>query len=179
LLVKRVIGLPGDRVEVVLDSAVINGWVVPSCDVGTYTYVVPGGDGTYVRGRMKVEFLEGRAYLSLRPPIAVPSEAYVVKPGEVYVLGDNRHNSYDSRAWNGGVPLQEVEARAQAFMVGTHRDGSSDLARMFRSIDGAGLHMEGLDTRPLVEGLAKCLRERPAIDSPPPAAKAVHDLPTR
>ncbi len=35
-IVKRVIGLPGDEVAFVDGSPVINGWVVPSCDVGSF-----------------------------------------------------------------------------------------------------------------------------------------------
>ncbi|MGA2447649.1 MAG: signal peptidase I [Polyangiaceae bacterium] len=169
LLVKRVIGLPGDRIQVIRDDAVINGWTVPSCDVGGYAYVVPGGDGSFVRGRMKVEFLEGRTYLSLRPPMAAASDPYVVKPGEVYLLGDNRASSYDSRAWGSGIPGVSVEALAQVFALGTHRDGSPDVGRVLRAIDPAGLHMEGMDLRPLNEGLARCLKARPKDDPPAPS----------
>jgi signal peptidase I len=167
LLIKRVIGLPGDTVEVRLDDAFINGWKVPTCDVGAYTYVLPGGDGTFVRARLNIEYLEDRVYLSLRPRMAMPTDAYVVKAGEVYVLGDNRDNSFDSRAWAGGVPLRAIASPVRRFLSGSHRDGSVDLSRFLRSIDSIDVPMEGMDVQPLRQGLQRCLRERPKDTVPP------------
>jgi signal peptidase I len=169
LLIKRVIGLPGDQIEVFADNAFINNWLVPSCDAGTYTYLPPGGDGALFQGRLKLEFLEGRTYMSLRPAVVRQSSPYAVQPGEVYVLGDNRQNSYDSRAWGGGVPMAAIEARGVAFGVGTHRDGSTDFTRLLRPIDGAGLHVEGLDARELSEQLEGCRHVRQRGDRPPHA----------
>jgi signal peptidase I len=53
-LVKRVIGLPGDKIEMMRGHPVINGWQVPSCDVGPYVYV---STERSLRGRIELEFL--------------------------------------------------------------------------------------------------------------------------
>jgi len=166
-LIKRVIGLPGDHVVVRFGATIrINNWTVPSCAVGSYTYVAPGGNGSYFANRLVVEFLEGHAYAGLVPLLVAPSDEYVVKPEEVFVVGDNLANSYDSRSWRAGVPIAAIVARARLLMVGTNRDGSADFSRTLRSIDGAGIHEEGLDASRLAEQLGKCLRERPK-DTPP------------
>jgi signal peptidase I len=80
-LVKRVIGLPGDTVEIRNDVAYVNGLAEPG------------------RGQFTVA-----AYAVSRPPL-------VVAPGFVYVLGDNRAVSEDSRDL-GAVPESGIKGRA-------------------------------------------------------------------
>ena len=174
VLVKRVIGLPGDRIEMHGDTPVINGWVVPSCDAGEYFYALPTFGDPGLNGRLHVEFLDGRVYLAVYAVGGPPFEGpYVVKPGEVFVLGDNRANSLDSRAYNanrgGGVPLDAVEARAVWFLTGTHRSGDTDFGRLLKSIDAlqTRLRIESLDTRALDEGIARCLKDPPRDTRPP------------
>lgn len=182
VLVKRVIGLPGDRITMRGFVPVINGWEVPTCDAGDYTYALPDGSAV-LWGRLRVEFLDDRAYLTLQPKATLGrSPEYVVKSGEVYVLGDNRSNSLDSRSYRGGagggVPLGAIEARVHWFLAGTDRSGDVDLGRLFRAVDGVRppvprLRFEAVDLPPVEPGIARCLAERPQSTRPPPSAAPI------
>lgn len=122
-----------------------------------------------------VEFLDERVYLTVYSAAARSSEEYLVKPGEVFVLGDNRGNSLDSRAYNdgrgGGVPSGAIQARVQRFLVGTHRSGEPDLGRLLHPINQlqVRLRLEGSDTGGLRARIQSCLANRPSSTTPPPS----------
>jgi signal peptidase I len=173
-IVKRVIALPGDTVKMNGDHPLINGWVVPNCDAGLYVYPVVDGA---IRGRLRIEFLGDHAYgVILGPGVAMPSP-YVVKPGELFVLGDNRTNSTDSRTWGKGVPFEAIEGRGESFLLATRRNGSVDFTG-FRTPLDRRMAVEGIDAQAVEEGIARCLSDWPTNtrppepDAPPAAAQA-------
>lgn len=87
--IKRIVGVPGDTVEIRQKRVFINGQPI---------------DEKYVRyadGGMIDDFIRGRDNLS---PIKVP-------PEKLFVMGDNRDRSYDSRFW-GLVDMDAVVGKA-------------------------------------------------------------------
>ncbi|MDZ4082790.1 MAG: signal peptidase I [Bdellovibrionales bacterium] len=105
LFVKRVIGLPGDRVAIENGKIRLNE-VTVTADPSTETDQNSGvllatestGKSTHVVMRRS-----DVADADFFAPIVVP-------PGEVFVLGDFRSESVDSRQW-GTVPVSSIEGR--------------------------------------------------------------------
>jgi signal peptidase I len=171
--IKRIIGIPGDKVQMVGDRPVINGWPVPVCPVGSY--VMPAVD-TVAGSMLVVEYLGDSAYLTLQSLHDQPFEGTVqLDPGSYFVLGDNRGSSADSRSWNGGmgggVRMQKIEGWARWMLLARLRTGGFDLARSFRAI-GREFELPGVDTSLLRQNIERCLREWPRQTLPPRPAPA-------
>ncbi len=95
--IKRVIGLPGDRIRIKGHTVIVNAQAITSKQPGDL--LIERGD----RGEYAVHWPTGGDAVEFR--LTVPS-------GEVFVLGDNRNASADSRNF-GTVPLMDVIGRAK------------------------------------------------------------------
>ena len=112
--IKRVIGLPGDRIQVRSGQLFINGVGVPREKVGQ----IDDPDVTEMNRPVDVyrETLpNGVSYdtLDLTPNgIGDDTREYVVPEGHYFMMGDNRDNSTDSRFAVGYVPYDNLVGRA-------------------------------------------------------------------
>ena len=101
--IKRVIGIPGDRIEIRHKKLYRNGEPV---DEPYAHYTDP----------------EGPAPRDKFGPVTVPD-------GNVFVMGDNRDHSFDSRFW-GFVPYEDIKGKA--FMIYWSWDGEDSWVRWSR-----------------------------------------------
>jgi signal peptidase I len=117
--IKRIIGLPGDHVQMRGGQLFINDVEVPRKDLGTY--IAEGEDGgPPVAAREYLETLPGGKQHDILKEtdsgMFNDTPDFVVPPETFFAMGDNRDNSSDSRDPNGGVgyvPMENLVGRAE------------------------------------------------------------------
>ncbi len=125
--IKRVIGLPGDSIQMKSGILYINDKAVPRRRIGDYLY--QEGDGAVIPMKQYIETLpNGRQHRIIKIGDDGPLDntpLYQVPPGDYFMMGDNRDNSQDSRVLSavGYVPAENLIGRAQFIFFST--DGSA------------------------------------------------------
>ena len=108
--IKRVIGLPGDRIAYFNKKLTVNGQPTGQVSLGRYQGVGQGVDMT--GAEQFIEDLTGVEHsILIRHGVNSVEDVFVVPPGHYFVMGDNRDNSNDSRYW-GFVPEGNLVGRA-------------------------------------------------------------------
>lgn len=122
--IKRIIGLPGDKIQVKDGRLYINGEMINREAVGKYVIreytpfpqeffeyneTLPNGKVHRI-----IEYSDEAGFVDNTPEFVVPD-------GHYFMMGDNRDNSNDSRKDVGMVPLDNIEGKAR-FLFYSHDD---------------------------------------------------------
>jgi len=145
--IKRVIGLPGDKIEYRNKQLTINDNKIDSVPVGEYKYVDDGGGS--ISAVVMEETFSGKLHRTLNEtgkptlnPLAVHDFPHregcqhdesgfvcTVPQGEYLMLGDNRDNSNDGRYWGF---VQDNQLAGKAFMIWMNLHEPSRIGTMIR-----------------------------------------------
>jgi len=121
--IKRIIGLPGDTVQIKNGRLYINNQIVPREDQGQEYWDTEAGRQLYTR---YIETLPNGVvhdiYELTDNNIYDETDPIVIPENYFFMMGDNRDNSLDSRYF-GLVPAENLEGKARLIFYSTNGDG--------------------------------------------------------
>jgi signal peptidase I len=142
--IKRVVGVPGDRIEVRDNQLTINGQVMNRTETGRYAYQ-DADCGAPREANLWDEQLGAVSHPKLTddaPSLLADYGPVTVPPNKVFVMGDNRDNSGDSRSreW---TYVDEELIMGKAHFVWVSIDGCQPLFPLPFRWDRIGLDLYG------------------------------------
>ena len=128
--IKRVIGLPGDEILLRNNHLQINGTPIKRRHIGAREYNdrdLNSDQWSTETAEAYEETIDGTTFTVLQDPARGGTGnfgPFIVPEGHVFVMGDNRDHSYDSRMW-GTVPTESILGRSLFVWWSWGRDGLS------------------------------------------------------
>jgi len=122
-LVKRVVGLPGDRIELANNQLLVNGEPVKYGPLDQkFINEIPLDQQS--QHHFATEILAEHSHPVMATPLKPAPRSFgpiTVPAGQFFMMGDNRDNSFDSRFY-GCVERQRIVGRASAVVMSLDRD---------------------------------------------------------